>query len=235
MRRQRMLFTGGLLLGLLGAALTLTYVRGVEARARSKGEMVPAYVATQSIPAGTSGSVLTDLVERRDIPKAYVAPGAVGSIDQVAGEFALREIPAGDTLTAGDFGTAGETVSRLAIPRGYEAVAVATTVDGGLAEYAAPGDTVSVYATFRGPHPITRKILANVTVLATRPNPEQAPKITGGASPNGTQLLVLALKPKQAQRLVFGQELGSLWFSLVPQGQTSPEIPDYSLDFAGSL
>jgi pilus assembly protein CpaB len=224
MRRQSMLLTGGLLLGLLGAALTFTYVKAVEGRAASKSETVTAFVARESIPAGTPGSAIEALVERRDIPRAYLQPGALENIASVASQFSLRTVAPGQTLTANDFGKVGATRGRLPIPKGHEAIAIATTLDGGLGQYAQPGDRVSVYATFRSPVATTRKLLSNVLVIATQANPEAGSTLTGPPPGSTGQLLfVLAVTPQQAGKVIFGQRMGEVSLSLIPEGQNSPD------------
>ncbi|MEX2458021.1 MAG: Flp pilus assembly protein CpaB [Actinomycetota bacterium] len=227
MRRQRVLLTGGLLLGLLGAALTFTYVRGVEGRATSGSEMVTAYVATATIPAGTPGSQIGELTTTKRFPRAYLQPNALGELGAVDSQFTLRQITQGQTLTQTDFGEVGASAGRLPIPRGHEAVAIATTLDGGLGEYAQPGDRVTVYATFRQPVPSTRKLLSNVLVIATRANPEAGDRLTGTPPGSTGQLLfVLAVTPKQAGKVIFGQRLGEVSLTLIPEGQTSPDPDD---------
>jgi Flp pilus assembly protein CpaB len=223
MRRQTLLLTAGLLLGLMGAGLTFTYVKGVEGRAASKSEVVTAYVATEAISAGTPGSAIAAQIEEKDIPRAYLAPGALTSLDSVHGQYTTRAVLPGQTLTASDFGTVGQTRGRLPIPKGYEAVSLATTIDGGVASYAAPGDRVTVYATFRQPVPTTRKLLSNVLVIATTANPDSGDKLTGTQPGNGQLLFVLAVTPGQAGKLIFGQRLGEVSLTLIPEGQQSPE------------
>lgn len=223
MRRQTLFLTAGLVLGLLGAGLTFTYVKAVENRAESKSELVTAYVAKEPIPAGTPGKAVATLIEEREIPRAYLAPAALESIDTVGAQYTLRQILAGETLTANDFGTVGQSEGRLPIPKDHEAVAIATTLDGGLGQYATPGDRVSVYATFRQPVPTTRKLLSNVLVIATQANPDAGSKLTGPPpGSTGSLLFVLAVTPQQAGRLIYGQRMGEVSLTLIPEGQTSP-------------
>jgi pilus assembly protein CpaB len=226
MRRQSMLLIGGLVLGLLGATLTFAYVRNVEGRAASKSEVVTAFVAREPIAAGTPGSALSEVIEEKDIPRAYLQPGALEDIGTVVDQFTTRTIVPGQTLTTTDFGQVGQSEGRLPIPKGHEAVAIATTLDGGLGQYATPGDRVSVYATFKqGAVPTTRKLLSNVLVIATQANPEATNPATGIApgSASGQLLFVLAVTPQQAGKLIYGQRMGEVSLTLIPQGQVSPE------------
>jgi pilus assembly protein CpaB len=235
MRRQSTLLIGGLVLGLVGFILTFAYVRNVQGKAASNSEVVTAFVASEAIPAGTPGSVISEVVEEKDIPRAYLQPGAlVDDLSAVIEKFTIRQIVPGQTLTATDFGQVGESEGRLPIPKGHEAVAIATSLDGGLGQYAQPGDKVSVYATFRQGTPTTRKLLSNVLVIATQANPQVGDKLTGVAPGTTTGLLfVLAVTPQQAGKLIFGQRMGEVSLTLIPEGQVSPD-PDPA-DATGGL
>ncbi len=234
MRRQSMLLIGGLVLGLLGATLTFAYVRNVEGRAASKSEMVTAFVALEPIAAGTPGSVIVDVTEEKEIPRAYLQPGALEDLAAVTEQFTTRTIVPGQTLTTSDFGQVGESEGRLPIPKGHEAVAIATSIDGGLGQYAQPGDKVSVYATFKQGVATTRKLLSNVLVIATQANPQAGDKLTGVSPGTTTGLLfVLAVTPQQAGKLIYGQRMGEVSLTLIPEGQISPD-PD-AADATGGL
>ncbi|MGH2740428.1 MAG: Flp pilus assembly protein CpaB [Actinomycetota bacterium] len=233
MQRQSVLLVGGLVLGLLGGSLVFAYVRNLESRAEAEGEPIRVLVAEETIAAGTSGSAIADLVRTIEVPRRYAAPGAVTDLKRVADQWTVEQIEAGETITASQFAEAGSTAGRLPIPEGEEAVSVAVSLEQGLAQYAAPGDIVSVYSTFRtGQESFTRKILAAVEVLATSANPQSAAQRLTGTSGVGSQLVfVLSVTPREASRLVFAQELGSIWFTLVPEGQQSPRVPDVSYEF----
>ena len=100
--------------------------------------MVTAFVAREPIPAGTPGSVISELIEEKDIPRAYLQPGALEDLAAVTDQFTTRTIMPGQTLTTSDFGQVGETEGRLPIPKGHEAVAIATSLDGGLGNTPSP-------------------------------------------------------------------------------------------------
>ncbi|MGH2723196.1 MAG: Flp pilus assembly protein CpaB [Actinomycetota bacterium] len=225
MRRQALQLVVGLLLGLLGAALVFAYVRSVRTDSADQGRTVTTLVAGEDIAAGTPGGSLEPMVQATEIPARYAPEGAVADLRQVEGLFATEAIRPGETLLASMFSAAGATRGgQLAIPEGTEAIAVTTSVAGGLAYYLAPGDHVSVYATFRDTgRKVTRKILADVPVLATQAGGDAGENLAGAAT--SELVIVLALTPEEAGRLVFGREVGSIWMTLVPQGQGSPMVP----------
>lgn len=228
MRRQGLLLIGGLVLGLVGAGLVFMYVRGVSSRAGNE-ETQPVYVAEAVIQAGTPSTAVTGLVTQTDVSTNLAPEGAVTDLGQVDGLFTLEEIQPGETLMQTMFSTAGTTeTGDLAIPKDHEAVAVTAPLPNAVAEYPAPGDRVSVYATFGADATggVTIKLLSNVLILSIEPRDGQtAQRLAGG---NSEPLFVLALDPEDAAKLIYSKENGRIWMTLVPEGQRSPHVPAVS-------
>lgn len=237
MKRQTMLAAAGLLAGLLGAALVLSYVRGVERKAATGAEGIRTFVATRDIAAGTPASETAKLVEPATVPRRYAPPGAISDLRSVDGQFLAQRVGKGETLTAAHFAAFGATRGRLPIPKGKEAIAVGVPLDSGVAQYAMPGDHVSVYGTFKRGTNVTTLIVGDVEVLATRANPSNAAeRVAGTPAAQASQLVfVLAVTPEEAVRVVAAKESGSIWLTLVPQGQRSKEIPVFSGDFTAQV
>lgn len=238
MKRPLIILIAGLVVGLLGAGLVAGYVRSVETRAASAEEMVSVLVASAPIATGTPAEALAPLTTPLEVPARWSRPGAIGDLEQLAGQFSLVPIPAGETLVAADFGAAGRTAGELPIPAGREAVAVALPLDGGVGRYPRPGDHVSVFATFREGEPRTHKILSTIPVLATRADGSSTGRVdatSDQAPPSGGQLVyVLAVTPEEAAQLVHGRQTGQIWLSLVPEGQASPPVSGVTTPAAGS-
>jgi pilus assembly protein CpaB len=228
MRRQGLLLIGGLVLGLVGAGLVFVYVRGAGSGGGST-ETRPVYVAESIIQAGTPATAITGLVTTTDVATNLAPEGAVVDLNQVSGLFTLEEIQPGETLMASMFSTAGTTeAGDLAIPKGDEAVSVTAPLPNAVAEYPAPGDRVSVYATFGNDAAggVTIKLLSNVLILSIAPRDEgSAQRLAGG---NSEPLFVLALGPEDAAKLIYAKENGRIWMTLVPEGQRSPDVPAVS-------
>ena len=224
-RRPRALLILGCALGLLGAALVLVAVRSASP-ASAGGPSAVVWVASRDLPGGTPGADVRAALERRRVPAAYARPGAVADPTALDGRFLTAPLAAGDTLTERDLAAAGATKGRLPVPAGMEAVAVAATPEGAAGRYAEPGDSVNVYATFTNNGGVTRRILSGATVLATEAEGGTA------AGPAAGVVYLLAVTPDQAPRLVFGQELGKVRLTLVPEGQIAPTGSDVTL---GSL
>ena len=231
MKRPPLILFSGLVLGLLGAALVMGYVRNVESRAGAAEEMTTVLVASSAIPTGTAADQAKGMATSAKVPARYARPGAIRDIEDVAGQFTVRRVEPGETLSARDFASAAKTAGALAIPAGREAVAVAVGIDGGVGRYPRPGDKVSVYATFKQGTALTQKILSDIQVLATQPAGSATGRLDAGstdaAAAAGSQLVyLLAVTPDEATHLVHGKQTGDIWLTLVPEGQPSPPVAE---------
>lgn len=228
MRRPPIILCTGLVLGLLGAALVLGYVRNIETRTDTAEEMLTVLVATAAIPTGTASGEAAPSVTATQIPARFARPGAVTDLGDVSGQFTTRRVEVGETLAARDFASAVTTAGELAIPAGREAVAVAVGIDGGVGRFPRPGDRVSVYATFTQGAAVTQKILADIQVLATQPAASTTGRLdasqTAGTGVGNELVYLLAVTPDEATQLVHGKQTGKIWLTLVPEGQSSPPV-----------
>lgn len=115
-------------------------------------------------------------------------------------------------------------VPAVKVPAGKEAVAVQVPTVPGLAGYAKAGDRVNVYGTFkdRQPNagargvPLAKLILADASVLAVT-----AP--AAGAE-GGTATYLLAVKPGDAEKVIYLASFEGIWLSITPEG--APAIAD---------
>lgn len=217
--RSTTIIAAGVIVSFLGIVSVIAYGRSVERRSAG-GSTVAAYTASSDIPAGTSGAEAARSMRRVSVPKTVRPSTAVSDPAQIDGRIAVRSIATGEVVTTTQFGTTATTpASGLEIPPGYNAVSVNLPSPQGVAHYAGPGDIVNVYVTLKadgdpkGPGAQTKLILSNVQVLS-----DQTPGAKAGPGGTGEVLLTLALQPKDAEKLIFAKETGSVWFGLVRPG-----------------
>jgi len=180
-------------------------------------------VAKQNIPRGTT--LDSNMLQTAIVPKQYVQPNAVTSVDRIAGMVVSLDIAAGEQITLSKLAsaqTALGTGSSLAevTPVGKRAITISVDDVSSFAGMIKPGDYVDVIANIPIPaqnaqgKQITQEtiipVLQNVLVLAvgqeigTLKEKSQARQGSsqGGASP----LITLALGPGEASLLTFLQE-----------------------------
>jgi pilus assembly protein CpaB len=135
-----------------------------EAAYRDLAAPAPALVAARHIPSGTR--LAPGMLEIREIPRAFIQPGALRSADEADGQIAVAPIAAGEQVLANKI-TRGGVALALAVPPGKRAVSVGVDAAGGVAGLLQPGDLVDVIAsTDDGGSPRTWMLLQAAPVLA---------------------------------------------------------------------
>ena len=210
-----------LLIALLAGASILVYLNSYRESLRTQGALVTVLVARDTIPKGTSGSVVAakNLYTATTIRESQLLEGAMSDPATLRDMVATREVFDGAQLTAADFGAAGDSLAAQLTDR-QRVVALPFDSAHGLIDGIEPGNRVDVYAGFNviplGPdgrptsggqsRPMLRMILPNVSVLAV------GEKATG----SGTTNVSLRVDDVDAAQLAFASDNGKLWLALRP-------------------
>ena len=215
----------GLVAFLLATIATFSiflYVHGVKRKAETGGAQVTVVVSKKDIPAATNLDTLitTGTFTTETIPRTSEVQGAVTSLEQLKGRRTSVPILAGEQIPVARLqGSTELPGGTFGIPTGYEAVTLqleSTRIVGGLVQ---TGDHVSLYATFQPPvtQYETVTLVPDVRVLRIiRPTTDH---------PTDGTMVTMALRPSDAQRVVFAQETGAVWMALQPPGQSGVRIP----------
>ncbi len=131
----------------------MNFVRGAESRALEGKQLVDVLVAADRIPSGTSVEEMIRLrmVDETQVPAEVRPPGALVSLDSVAGKVAATDLLPGEQLVGarfievGDFDTRPSTVE---VPEGMVEITIPTTADRVLGGLITPGERVMILATF---------------------------------------------------------------------------------------
>jgi pilus assembly protein CpaB len=221
---NRTLLMLGLVLGLLGIAMFLLYVRRFEEE-RAGGEPIQIVVATRPIARGAP--VTEEMLALRTVPLAYVEDRSVKAAehDKIIGLRSIHPVSVGEALMWTDFtdrSTDKRDLSSL-IPPGYRAVYVRATRDDASAALVRPGDWVDVIATMADPSEMAPPssvvlvqralVLANGTRTAADPADPDDKTAKGRRDPG----LTLALSLQQAQTVAVAATRGQL--ALVVRGR----------------
>ena len=222
------------------------YIEGVESRTLAQGEPVEAFVAKDTIPAGTSAeqAIAAGLVVRQPVPRRNVPDGAIGALGDIEGRIAVANISRGEEIVADRFVLPAQAAAGLEIPEGHHAISVEVGVPQGVAGFVEPGDRVGIIARVEVPDPTApdqpvdpnnpaagteeatevrvQFVLMGVEVLAvgSRTGPVTEEQAQAEAGPVGL-LATLALTPAEAEKLAFANWEGQLHFTLMPEGASS--------------
>lgn len=222
MERRRILVIAAAIVAALGVVLVLLYVRGADTRAQEKFETVTVLVANQEIAAGESinDASASGKLATQDIVSSAVLPGAQSDITAIQDKFATQTIFPGEQIIAQKFSASPETAvtDSLALPAGKQAVSINLSDTQRVAGFVNPGSEVAIYFSSGG---TVRIMLARVQVIAvgstttikTTTTDANGQPVTTEGLPN--TMMTLALNQKDAQKIIFAQDNGSVYFGLL--------------------
>ena len=210
------------LLAMSATFVVYLYMKGVENRSTG-GAMVAVVVSDEDIPAGTQ---LDELIAEEHfstirVPEDAVVRDAVLSVQELNGRETSAPVLAGEQISTTRLrGSEQLPGGNLGIPNGYQALTLpleSPRLAGGAIQQ---GDHVTLYGTFtniasaKGNAPAaTSTLVADVEVLEVTTS-----EVTEDTA-DTTQMVTLALKAGDAQKVVFAQEQGSVWMTLLPPNE----------------
>lgn len=223
-RRKLMLFAATIVAA-LGTVLVFLYVQGADARAVARFENVEVLRAVAVIEPGETidAAAAGGKLKLEPVPQAVAMANVVASIDDLVGEAANTRIYPGEQIVTDKFGDSGDA-SLLPIPKGKVAISVSLTDTSRVAGFIKAGSQVSIFVNGTGSalvegkvtenQPLTRLLLADVTVIAVGSNTPTAPSEEVVTEALPSTILTLAVDQRQAERVIYAQQNGGLSFAL---------------------
>ncbi len=221
-------------LAVLAALLTMFYVTNYQRNVRQDETNVPIWVAKRDIPAGTTGADIQrkGMLEKSEIVRRSVVPGAISNPDQVAELVTSQPIFAGEQVSTRRF----STPSQRGIKAQLTGVQRAIEVDGNqhalLAGTLKAGDKVDLVATFEAGVTsgtgvfFTRIVLRDVEVLRAPANVNASEKITSASDRGGAFSVMLKVTDTQVQKLHWVYTAAEEWHLELRPGIDSADSPE---------
>lgn len=230
MKRRVVAALSALVLAAVGGLLLLSYVGAADERAMADLEPVPVLVATKTIPEGTSGDDLGQLVEVRRLPAVAVAPGTTSNLADLQGRVTTTTLQPGEQLLLGRFVDPAvlEAAQGVVVPKGLQQVSVQLEPERVVNGTLTPGATVGVFLSTKQ---VDTTQLALHKVLVTAVQGGVAASAGDGegdaaaAPTDGGVTVTLALDAASASRVVFAAEHGSIWLSAEPTDAPTDDTP----------
>jgi len=223
-------------LALVAGLLTVFYVTNYKRDVRNAESNTLVYVASQDIPAGTSGADAQGFLTEQEVAKRNVTPGAISTPEQLDGRVAAATIYAGEQVTTRRFTSEEAKGIRAQIEGNERALAVPGTAEQLLAGTLTSGDRVDVVGSWNVPESETlhysRVVLRDLLVLEAPQGGVSAESITNPQQ-NGAFAAILALTDAQAQKLFWLTQNGTWSLQLRPT-QDAADSPE-SAESAESL
>jgi pilus assembly protein CpaB len=211
-----------LLFAAAAAGGVFLFMKNVRQDATKPQATVDVLVSTQDIPAGTELDPLIgqNRFVARTVPANLVIQGVITDVYQLRGQRTAYPILAGEQISAerlaGVLQAAGGT---LGIPAGYQAASVTLEAQRSVAGALQQGDHIEVFATFTNKNTqTTRVVIPDALVLG----------VPAGTSGSAGSDVTLAVTPAQAPLLIYSQEQGRVWLTLVPPNENGVQVPPVS-------
>jgi pilus assembly protein CpaB len=212
MKRGSLASLATVLLALAAAGAVFLYVTNVRNHAATGGGTVSVVVSKQDIAPNTNLDLLIDqnVFRTKSVPSDDVVKDAVTDVYQLRGQRAAYPILAGEQIPAARLqGKLQAPGGLLGLPEGDQALGLSLEsqrVVGGILQQ---GDHVTVYGNFDGPNgQITRTLVPDALVVFANPT-----------------TITLALDPHDSELLIYYQENGTLWLTLLPPNQSGVRQP----------
>ncbi|TDW30410.1 Flp pilus assembly protein CpaB [Cryobacterium psychrophilum] len=231
-------------LAVVGTVVLTGYVNSADARAANGAEFVAVYLVVDEIPAGTEAAAINDFITAKQIPALAAVPGRVTKLSDLNGLVADTALMPGEQLLESRWVTPATRAASgdVALPEGMQSVSIALPVEQVVGGTVKPGDTVGVVisATLKGADgaaetPISQQVFHKVLVTAVREGtntpPAEGADVAGEAF--DTVMVTLARSTADIQKLVWGQEFGSVWLTIEPKtaDETGSAVVDGSTVF----
>ena len=239
MRQRAIILVVALLLGISAAYMVSIYANQAKEAAFERTKTVEVLVATGTLPIGATldGLRARSLVETKKVPQEFVAKNAIGPAKKLDDEVLAVSLEVGEQLTTSKFKVPTDAGLAFVMPDDMVAVAIPINNMKAAGNLVKIGDNVNVVGTAKNEEDkvFTKTILQNVEVLAVNSELENQEK-SGGVSRSGAasgsnddragRTVTLALSQADAEKLIFMQEEGRIWLTLMP----SSKAKDVSTD-----
>lgn len=229
MKRRVIAAIMAILLAAVGGVVLLTYVGAADKRAMAGMETVNVLVVSKLIPEGTPAEKLGELVATKTLPAKAVASGALSDLKQISGRITTTALQPGEQIFASRFidPKSLEKSDELKIPKGMSQVSILLDSQRVLGGYLTAGSTVGLYISLPEKDPVpgqTRLVLNKVLVsrvqggltAAPAPQKEGEPPATQAPLAQGSVMVTLVLTARDAEKVVFAAENGTIWLSMEP-------------------
>jgi pilus assembly protein CpaB len=232
MGRRRILLVLAAVIAAFGTLMVFMYVKGADQRAAQEYDAVEVLEAVKPIAPGEafSDAVSASKFRMSKVPRNQVLDGSQTDVSTLDGLVATQAIYPGEQIISATWADQVEATSNLAIPKGMMAISVNLTDPARVAGFVNPGSEVTIFMTSDGDSgtgqaPFVRTLMDRVTVLGVGTTSTIKSTTTSESGEQTTEelpktLMTLAVKQKDAERIIFGASNGELAFGLLTKDTT---------------
>lgn len=202
-------------LAVVGIVLLINYANGANDRAYQGAKLEEVLQVSEPIPANTRASAISGMVKTIQLPSTAIAKGAVKDLGDLKGLSTTVDLAPGEQLLLSRFAAGGAQPAGEAkgssIPKGTQEVTISVTAARSVAGTLRVGDKIGIVASYQ------TKEGDGVTQLIRNfvPITRIASAVAGtDATPDGgSQLITLAVKTRDAGKIINAIEFGKVWLT----------------------
>jgi pilus assembly protein CpaB len=224
-RRRIIAAVAAVLLAVVGVVLLTGYVVGADQRAMAGMKTTSVLVVTEPVAVGTPAEGLAERVAPTLLPVRAVAPGALKSLKDVAGQVTTADLVAGEQVLANRFAEPKAEDEGVVVPKDMHEVSIMLESQRVVGSSIAAGETVGVVITTEQGkthlvlhQALVTRIEGGLTPSGAEGDAEPDAEPQAPVVPEGSVMVTLALSAQDVEHLVWAQELGSIWLSREPVG-----------------
>jgi Flp pilus assembly protein CpaB len=223
-------------LAVLAAMLTSFYVNQYKQDLKKNQEPTGVWVATEDIAVGTPGGDVADSLEKREIAKEHVVPGAIVNPSDLEDKVVNEKIYAGEQVTELRFRSPAEQGVRATLTGNLRAIQIPGDENQLLADDLKEGDKVDVVGSWAvevrgaGETRVSRVLLRDVLVLRAPQSLTTTEQISDPEEASKTKTVMLAVTDAQAQKLWWIFTAGDWTLDLRPTDDPSDSPESFDTD-----
>lgn len=247
MRTKAIVIALALVLAGIATVLAVNYVNSARSEVAASSEPIEVLVAQEDIPRGMSAEELMakEMIALEEVPQRYVAADAISSTRAIEGQVLSAPLSKGEQVTSTRFSLPSTAGLAYSVPSDHVAIAIPVDEVRGISSLVRPGDRVAIFVTFEPEGDtetaITRLLLPEAKVVAvgaaltaeqSRPTTDEKGGVLAASEEEkaAPRFMTLSVTPIDAERLVFSEEIGSVWVTLLPAtAEVAPTAPGRSL------
>jgi len=250
MRTKAIIIVIALILAGVATVLAVNYINSARSEVAASSEPIEVLVAQEDIPRGAAAEELLagGMIALEQVPQRYVAADAISSERAIEGQVLNTPLSKGEQVTVARFSLPSAAGLAYSVPADQVAIAIPVDEVRGISGMVRPGDRVAVFVTIESPDEleeetkVTRLLIAEAKVVAmgtalTAEPPRQEDQEEGGAlvtenrqEARAPSVMTLAVSPLDAEKLIFAEEEGSVWVTLLPAtAESGPTAPGRAL------
>ena len=208
-------------LAVAGSFLLVSYTNGAEQRALAGVQTSEVLIISAEVPAGTPADVVLQSATKQEVPAKARPADAVTDPAAITGLVTTVDLVPGEQLLSTRFHdpATSQNPADVTVPAGMQEVSILLEPQRTVGGRLKAGDTVGVFLSVKAPAEATHLTLHQVLVTAVQGTPAAAEASTSGAgqaAASESVMVTLALTAADAEKVVYGQEFGTIWLSAEP-------------------